>query len=118
MPNATLRKQDTVALNVNMILGNTSLKKKDLAKALGISPQSLSSRLNSSAIWSIDEVCRAADFFGIPLLSLLDPQLTPASALAQIAEHDNEGGLPVVSNDDSRRPAGHGWPVANLTLAA
>lgn len=37
-PSAKLRRQDVVAMNANMILGNTDLMKKDLAKAMGISP--------------------------------------------------------------------------------
>lgn len=92
-PSATLRRQDTVAMNVNMILANTGLYKRDLAKAMGISPQAMASRLQSKAIWSIDEVCAAADFFGLPITALLDPFLTPAKALDIISKH--EGGSPV-----------------------
>ena len=77
-PSATLRRQDVVAMNANMILSNSGLMKKDLAKAMGLSPQSMASRLQSKADWTIDETCAAADFFGVPLMALLDENLTPA----------------------------------------
>ena len=36
-------------MNANMILSNSGLMKKDLAKAMGLSPQSMASRLQSKA---------------------------------------------------------------------
>lgn len=47
-------------MNTNMILSNSGLMKKDLAKAMGLSPQSMASRLQSKADWTIDETCAAA----------------------------------------------------------
>lgn len=99
-------------MNVNMILANTGLYKRDLAKAMNISPQAMASRLQSKAIWSIDEVCAAADFFGIPITKLLDPSLTPAEALSIISErHDDEGGLPVADSISDGRLRG-AWSLA------
>ena len=68
-------------MNTNMILSNSGLMKKDLAKAMGLSPQSMASRLQSKADWTIDETCAAADFLGVPLMALLDENLTPAKAM-------------------------------------
>ena len=62
-------------MNTNMILSNSGLMKKDLAKAMGLSPQSMASRLQSKADWTIDETCAAADFFGVPLMALLYPKV-------------------------------------------
>nr|UVY22812.1 MAG: helix-turn-helix domain protein [Bacteriophage sp.] len=102
-PSATLRRQDVVAMNTNMILSNSGLMKKDLAKAMGLSPQSMASRLQSKADWTIDETCAAADFFGVPLMALLDENLTPAKAMEYIKNRrsDNGNGGQVV--------AGHGF---------
>lgn len=117
IPSATLRKQDIVALNVNMILANTSLMKRDLAKAMGVKPQSIARLLSSSQTWSLDQAVNAAQFIGIPLSMLMDPGLTPASAIGYLDSH-KEGGLPVLSVEDFR--IGRGWndDVAPLGLAA
>ncbi len=70
--------------DTNMILSNSGLMKKDLAKAMGLSPQSMASRLQSKADWTIDETCAAADFFGVPLMALLDENLTPAKSMPRL----------------------------------
>ena len=77
-------------MNTNMILSNSGLMKKDLAKAMGLSPQSMASRLQSKADWTIDETCAAADFFGVPLMALLDENLTPAKAMEYIKNRRSE----------------------------
>ena len=112
MPSATMRRQDVVAMNVRMLLASTGFMKRDLAKAMGISPQSMASRLQSKADWTIDETCAAADFFGLPLMSLLDPNLSPAKALSIIGERRNDddngdGGL-LVGVDAGLRQRGSG----------
>ena len=103
MPSASMRKQDVIAMNANMILSNTDLMKKDLAKAMGISPQAMASRLQSKATWSIDEACAAADFFGMPLSVLMSPDLTPAKAVGYTKNrHPND-------SDGGQLVAGHGF---------
>ena len=102
-PSATLRRQDVVAMNTNMILSNSGLMKKDLAKAMGLSPQSMASRLQSKADWTIDETCAAADFFGVPLMALLDENLTPAKAMEYIKNRRSDNG------NDGQLVAGHGF---------
>lgn len=103
-PSAKLRRQDVVAMNANMILGNTDLMKKDLAKAMGISPQSMASRLQGKANWTIDETCAAAEFFGLPLMALLDADLTPAKALEYMKNR-----RPGDSGNGGQMVAGHGF---------
>ncbi len=95
-------------MNVNMILSNSGLRKKDLAKAMGLSPQSMASRLQSKANWTIDETCAAADFFGVPLMALLDENLTPAKAMEYkameyIKNRRSDNG------NDGQVVAGHGF---------
>ena len=102
-PSATLRRQDVVAMNTNMILSNSGLMKKDLAKAMGLSPQSMASRLQSKADWTIDETCAAADFFGVPLMALLDENLTPAKAMEYIKNRRSDNG------NDGQLVAGQGF---------
>ena len=90
-------------MNTNMILSNSGLMKKDLAKAMGLSPQSMASRLQSKADWTIDETCAAADFFGVPLMALLDENLTPAKAMEYIKNRRSDNG------NDGQLVAGHGF---------
>ena len=90
-------------MNANMILSNSGLMKKDLAKAMGLSPQSMASRLQSKADWTIDETCAAADFFGVPLMALLDENLTPAKAIEYIKNRRSDNG------NDGQVVAGHGF---------
>lgn len=99
-------------MNANMILGNTDLMKKDLAKAMGISPQSMASRLQGKANWTIDETCAAAEFFGLPLMALLDADLTPAKALEYMKNR-----RPGDSGNGGQLVAGHGfepWTSGNM----
>lgn len=57
------------------------LKKKDLAQAMGISPQAVSTRLQGTANWTLDEACAAADFLRVPLDTLLRASLTAGEVL-------------------------------------
>lgn len=77
MPNA-MRRQDVVAKNVGLMVKARGLKKKDLAQAMGISPQAVSTRLQGTANWTLDEACAAADFLRVPLDTLLPRRLPPA----------------------------------------
>ena len=98
-------------MNTNMILSNSGLMKKDLAKAMGLSPQSMAPRLQSKADWTIDETCAAADFFGVPLMALLDENLTPAKAMEYIKNRRSDNG------NDGQLVAGHGfepWTSGNV----
>ena len=113
MPSATLRTQDIVALNVNMVLPLTGLMKRDLAKAMGIKPQSIARLLSGKQTWSLDQAVAAANFLGLPLDMLMNPNMTPASALEYIQKQEN-GGLAVADDVDFRCTGG----ACALTLAA
>lgn len=102
MPNAG-RRQDIVAKNVTLIVQARGLRKKDLAKAMGVSPQAVSTRLQGTANWTLDEACAAADFLGVSLGCLLQPTLTAEEILGYkktAAPDDGNGGQSV---------AGHGF---------
>lgn len=121
MPTTELSPQRVALLNLAMLMNLEGKHRKDLALHMNKMPQSISRMLGSDYKWSFNDMCAAAEFVGVPIGALVDPTLSPARALDIIGENGidaPEGGQPVVSNDDSRRPAGHGWPVANLTLAA
>ena len=75
------RRQDIVASNVSLMITARGLLKRDLAKAMGISPQAMASRLQSKANWTLDEACDAADFLHVPLSTLMRPDLTAAEIL-------------------------------------
>ena len=101
MPDAT-RRQDVVAKNVGLMVKARGLKKKDLASAMGISPQAVSTRLQGVANWTLDEACAAADFLRVPLDTLLRPTLTAGEVLGyeNTAAPNGNGGSLV---------AGHGF---------
>mgnify|MGYP003290794873 CR=1 FL=1 len=96
--------QDIVAMNVNLMISARHIQKKDLAKALGIAPQTISKKLRSEITWTINETQAAADFLNTDVATLLNPSLTQGELLGYkktAASDDSEnGGLSV---------AGHGF---------
>ena len=58
--------QDIVAMNVNLMISARHIQKKDLAKALGIAPQTISKKLRSEITWDT----RGPRFKSMGLLSL------------------------------------------------
>ena len=103
MPNA-MRRQDVVAKNVGLMVKARGLKKKDLAQAMGISPQAVSTRLQGTANWTLDEACAAADFLRVPLDTLLRASLTAGEVLGyeKTAATDDSG-------NGGQLVAGHGF---------
>lgn len=121
--------QDVALLNLDMFMKIEGKYRKDLAAYLGRRPQHISRMMSGENNWTLNDMFKAARFVGVSLDVLTDPELTPSKAYTIVKggerggwswqQHDApEGGQSVVSIDDSRRPAGHGWPMANLTLAA
>ena len=95
--------QDIVAMNVNLMISARHIQKKDLAKALGIAPQTISKKLRSEITWTINETQAAADFLHTDVATLLDPSLTQGELLGYkktAAPDDGNGGQLV---------AGHGF---------
>ena len=104
--------QSVMLLNLNMFMQLKGLYRKDLAEYMGRKPQAVSRMFISGSAWSINDTCKAADFFGVPLSTLLDPSLTPSKALDIIGErHDDEGGLPVADSISDGRLR-RGWMLA------
>lgn len=77
-PNASTKAQDIVAMNVNLMIVARHLQKKDLAKALGIAPQTISKKLRSEITWTINETQAAADFLNTDVATLLKSDLSSA----------------------------------------
>ena len=103
MPNA-MRRQDVVAKNVGLMVKARGLKKKDLAQAMGISPQAVSTRLQGTANWTLDEACAAADFLRVPLDTLLRASLTAGEVLGY-----EKTAAPDDSGNGGQLVAGHGF---------
>lgn len=111
MPNA-MRRQDVVAKNVGLMVKARGLKKKDLAQAMGISPQAVSTRLQGTANWTLDEACAAADFLRVPLDTLLRASLTAGEVLGY-----EKTAAPDDSGNGGQLVAGHGfepWTSGNV----
>ncbi|KFI90963.1 helix-turn-helix protein [Bifidobacterium saguini DSM 23967] len=106
MPNATKRRQDVLAMNVSRMLTARGLRKKDLAHAMGVSPQAMASRLQSKANWTLDEACSAADFLHVSLDLLMKDNLTAAEVLGYAntatSDESKNGGISA-SNEWGRR---------------
>ena len=65
--------------NMNMIVSICHIQKKDMADGLGKMPQALSKMLHSGYSWSFKDMCAAADYLGVSLDDLVNPNLTPAA---------------------------------------
>ncbi|WP_369442820.1 helix-turn-helix domain-containing protein [Bifidobacterium breve] len=103
-PVSAAKAQDIVAMNVNLMINARRLQKKDLAKALGIAPQTISKKLRSEITWTINETQAAANFLHTDVATLLNPNLTTAELLGinkTAVSDDSENGGQVV--------AGHGF---------
>lgn len=89
--------------NIRMMLSLRGLKQSDLAAYMGKHRQNLNRMINTGAQWSFNDMCRAAQFFGVSVDTLLRPDLTQS-------ELRGNGGLPVVNVETSAYVAGHGRP--------
>ncbi|WP_350448144.1 helix-turn-helix transcriptional regulator [Bifidobacterium sp. M3-N-101] len=103
-PVSAAKAQDIVAMNVNLMINARHLQKKDLAKALGIAPQTISKKLRSEITWTINETQAAADFLHTDVATLLNPNLT-TSELFGI----NKTAAPDDSENGGQLVAGHGF---------
>ena len=103
-PVSAAKAQDIVAMNVNLMINARHLQKKDLAKALGIAPQTISKKLRSEITWTINETQAAADFLHTDVATLLNPNLTTSELLGI-----NKTAAPDGSEDGGQLVAGHGF---------
>ena len=103
-PVSAAKAQDIVAMNVNLMINARHLQKKDLAKALGIAPQTISKKLRSEITWTINETQAAADFLHTDVATLLNPNLTTSELLGI-----NKTAAPDGSEDGGQSVAGHGF---------
>lgn len=79
-PKPRLDKQQIAVANIKLLLDASHSKKKDLAEYLGKVPQSLSKMLQNKQTWFFEDMCHAADFFGVGLETLVRTDLTPMKA--------------------------------------
>ena len=70
---------------------------------MGKHRQNLNRMINTGAQWSFNDMCRAAQFFGVSIDTLMRPDLTQS-------ELKGNGGLPVVNVETSAYVAGRGRP--------
>ena len=103
-PVSAAKAQDIVAMNVNLMINARHLQKKDLSKALGIAPQTISKKLRSEITWTINETQAAADFLHTDVATLLNPNLTTSELLGI-----NKTAAPDGSEDGGQVVAGHGF---------
>lgn len=76
-----LERQKIAVANINLLLAVSRKKKKDLAECMDKVPQALSKMLQNKQTWFFEDMCNAADFFGVGLETLLRTDLTPMKNL-------------------------------------
>ncbi len=86
--------EETIAHNIRMYLTARGITQASLAEPLGIKPSAVSMKMRGKTSWSIPDVVRAADFFGVTPEDLMDDTLvnqfeskykkTPAEAEALV----------------------------------
>ena len=115
MPKPRLDKQQIAVANIKLLLDASHSKKKDLAEYMGKVPQSLSKMLQNKQTWFFDDMCTAADFFGVGIETLVRTDLTPMKA-----EQILKTAAPSDGND-GQLVAGHGLqdhaPTKNNVIA-
>lgn len=94
--------QVVVIDNINTLLNASRAKKKDLAEYMGKVPQSVSKMLSNKQSWFYDDVCAAADFFGVDLGVLAARELTISEARDILKAAASK-------RDDGQLVAGHGF---------
>lgn len=109
-PPAVIDYQAVAIGNIRMMLSLRGLKQSDLAAYMGKHRQNLNRMINTGAQWSFNDMCRAAQFFGVSIDTLMRPDLTQS-------ELKGNGGLPVVNVDDFRLHGG-AWKTPAMVLAA
>ncbi len=84
---------DIAITNINMIISVCHIPKKDIAASLGKFPQSFSRMLKVGYPWAFSDMVKAADYLGVTLNDLTDPNLTPAKVtqIQKTAAPNKEG---------------------------
>lgn len=114
MPKPRLDKQQIAVANIKLLLDASHSKKKDLAEYMGKVPQSLSKMLQNKQTWFFEDMCTAAEFFGVGIETLVRTDLTPLKAeqiLKTAAPSKGNGGQVVAGHGnggDDLPPAGMG----------
>ena len=75
-PPAVIDYQAVAIGNIRMMLSLRGLKQSDLAAYMGKHRQNLNRMINTGAQWSFNDMCRAAQFFGVSIDTLMRPDLT------------------------------------------
>lgn len=114
-PTGAIDYQDAAVLNIKLMLRARGEMQKDLAAYMGKNPQSLSRMMRPGYAWSFNDMCKAAAYFGVSIDTLLRSDLT----ISELMGMNQNGGLPVVNIDDSRRRSGVWiWRALSVILAA
>lgn len=106
-PPAVIDYQAVAIGNIRMMLSLRGLKQSDLAAYMGKHRQNLNRMINTGAQWSFNDMCRAAQFFGVSIDTLMRTDLSQAELLGS----NNKGGLPVADSISDGRLR-RGWTLA------
>ena len=71
MATRTFTLNECVGIRVNELLFLNRIARKDLAAVLEVSAPTVTRKLHGDIAWSLDDVYRVADFFSVPVESLL-----------------------------------------------
>lgn len=96
---------DLVAENIRALLARTRIHQQELADALGMTQGAVSKKVNGARPFTIDEMQTAAELFGVPVASLLEPpQIVPfAAPPARGTQHSRRGRKPVITHQSRPR---------------
>lgn len=82
--------QDVLAMNVNLMISARRIQKRDFAKAISTSPQTIARKLRGEITWTINETVATAKFLNVDVDTLLKPDLTTAELMG--TQRDEEWG--------------------------
>lgn len=96
-----------VGERVDQLLFRSRQTRKALAQSLGISPQAVSTKVLGQVKWTIDDLFRTADFFGIPVADLLPQRIeeAPESGDSEASYVPNTSALSWALRGSNPRPS-------------
>lgn len=75
----TMTVQDAVTLTVQLQLALRRETRQDIAQVLGITPSAVTARFKGRTRWSVDDLDRLSEHFGVSVARIVEP---PVAALA------------------------------------
>lgn len=111
-PASKVNYQMTAIMNIKLMLEARNMKQVDLASYMGKQRQNMNRMLRGESQWMFNDMCQAANFFGVSLDMLLNPNLTVADLIGDNKKPRGGVATPRLFVKDLYRSsfvAGHGF---------